>query len=81
MTGSRRFSLSSPDWGQAHLSLDAIVAYVDDELTAMYDIVRKVATPPTTSVRTVDPRSRIGNRRSSAEGLEEGAAAAIGAAP
>ena len=34
MTGARRFSLSSPDWGQAHLSLDAIVAYVDDELDA-----------------------------------------------
>ncbi|HSU08921.1 MAG TPA: zf-HC2 domain-containing protein [Pseudonocardia sp.] len=34
MTGSRRFSLSSPDWGQAHLTLDAIVAYVDDELGA-----------------------------------------------
>ena len=34
MTGARRFSLSSPDWGQAHLSLDAIVAYVDDELEA-----------------------------------------------
>ena len=34
MTGSRRFSLSSPDWGQAHLTLDAIVAYVDDELSA-----------------------------------------------
>jgi hypothetical protein len=32
MTGARRFSLSSPDWGQAHLSLDAIVAYVDEEL-------------------------------------------------
>jgi Putative zinc-finger len=32
MTGGRRFSLSSPDWGQDHLSLDAIVAYVDDEL-------------------------------------------------
>jgi aminoglycoside phosphotransferase family enzyme len=29
MTGSRRFSLSSPDWGQAHLTLDAIVAYVE----------------------------------------------------
>ncbi|MDT7581115.1 MAG: hypothetical protein QOK35_2379, partial [Pseudonocardiales bacterium] len=34
MTGVRRFSLSSPDWGQDHLSLDAIVAFVDDELTA-----------------------------------------------
>jgi anti-sigma factor RsiW len=34
MTGGRRFSLSSPDWGQAHLTLDAIVAYVDDELDA-----------------------------------------------
>jgi hypothetical protein len=34
MTGSRRFSLSSPDWGQAHLTLDAIVAYVDDELSS-----------------------------------------------
>ena len=33
MTGERRFSLSSPDWGQAHLTLDAIVAYVDDELS------------------------------------------------
>jgi Putative zinc-finger len=33
MTGARRFSLSSPDWGQAHLSLDATVAYVDDELS------------------------------------------------
>ena len=33
MTGVRRFSLSSPDWGQAHLTLDAIVAYVDDELS------------------------------------------------
>jgi len=34
MTGGRRFTLSSPDWGQDHLSLDAIVAYVDDELRA-----------------------------------------------
>lgn len=34
MTGGRRFSLSSPDWGQDHLSLDAIVAFVDDELSA-----------------------------------------------
>lgn len=34
MTGGRRFALGSPDWGQAHLSLDAIVAYVDDELGA-----------------------------------------------
>jgi anti-sigma factor RsiW len=32
MTGGRRFS--PPDWGQDHLSLDAIVAYVDDELAA-----------------------------------------------
>lgn len=32
MTGGRMFS--SPDWGQDHLSLDAIVAFVDDELTA-----------------------------------------------
>src|SRR6185436_7144353 len=35
MTGGRRFSLSSPDWGQAHLTLDAIVAYVDDELSTV----------------------------------------------
>jgi len=35
MTGARRFSLSSPDWGQAHLTLDAIVAFVDDELSAV----------------------------------------------
>lgn len=33
MGGARRFSVSTPDWGQAHLSLDAIVAYVDDELS------------------------------------------------
>ena len=32
MTGGRRFS--APDWGQDHLSLDAIVAFVDDELGA-----------------------------------------------
>jgi hypothetical protein len=32
MTGARRFGVSTPDWGQGHLSLDAIVAYVDDEL-------------------------------------------------
>lgn len=33
MTGERRrFTVVAPDWGQAHLSLDAIVAYVDDEL-------------------------------------------------
>jgi anti-sigma factor RsiW len=32
MTGGRRFA--APDWGPDHLSLDAIVAYVDDELTA-----------------------------------------------
>jgi anti-sigma factor RsiW len=32
MTGARRFSVSTPDWGQGHLSLDAIVAYVDGEL-------------------------------------------------
>jgi hypothetical protein len=29
----RRFSVSTPDWGEAHLTLDAIVAFVDDELT------------------------------------------------
>ncbi|MHA6796560.1 anti-sigma factor family protein [Pseudonocardia bannensis] len=29
----RRFSVTAPDWGETHLSLDAIVAYVDDELT------------------------------------------------
>ncbi len=32
MTGGRRFS--PPDWGHDHLSLDAVVAYVDDELGA-----------------------------------------------
>ena len=29
---ARRFS--APDWGQDHLSLDAVVAFVDDELSA-----------------------------------------------
>lgn len=33
MTGERRrFSVTAPDWGQDHLSSDAIVAYVDSEL-------------------------------------------------
>ena len=33
MTGARRrFAVGTPDWGQTHLSLDAIVAFVDDEL-------------------------------------------------
>jgi hypothetical protein len=30
--GRWRISVTAPDWGQGHLSLDAIVAYVDDEL-------------------------------------------------
>lgn len=35
MTGERRrFSVTAPDWGQDHLSSDAIVAYVDSELAA-----------------------------------------------
>ncbi|MDN5857630.1 MAG: zf-HC2 domain-containing protein [Pseudonocardia sp.] len=35
MTGARRrFSLPVPDWGQDHLSTEAVVAYVDDELAA-----------------------------------------------
>jgi anti-sigma factor RsiW len=34
MSGARgRFQVVNPDWGQTHLSLDAVVAYVDDELT------------------------------------------------
>lgn len=33
MTGERRrFTVSAPDWGQDHLSPDAIVAFVDNEL-------------------------------------------------
>lgn len=33
MSGSRRrFSVTVPDWGQDHLSSDAVVAYVDNEL-------------------------------------------------
>ena len=33
MTDARwRISVTTPDWGQDHLSLDAVVAYVDDEL-------------------------------------------------
>lgn len=30
--GRWRITVTTPDWGQDHLSLDAIVAYVDDEL-------------------------------------------------
>jgi anti-sigma factor RsiW len=29
----RRFVVTAPDWGQDHLTLDAIVAFVDDELS------------------------------------------------
>ena len=49
MTGARRFSLSSPDWGQDHLSLDAIVAYVDDELSR--GRARPRARPTSTAAR------------------------------
>ncbi|MGH3564633.1 MAG: anti-sigma factor family protein [Pseudonocardia sp.] len=31
--GRRRFEVIAPDWGQAHLTSDAIVAFVDGELT------------------------------------------------
>ena len=35
MTGARRrFTVTVPDWGQDHLSTEAVVAYVDDELAA-----------------------------------------------
>ncbi|WP_232660457.1 zf-HC2 domain-containing protein [Pseudonocardia sp. TRM90224] len=34
MSSRRRFSVTVPDWGQDHLSSDAIVAYVDNELAA-----------------------------------------------
>ena len=30
--GRWRISVTAPDWGEDHLTLDAIVAYVDDEL-------------------------------------------------
>jgi len=30
----RRFEVVAPDWGQAHLTSDAVVAFVDDELSA-----------------------------------------------
>ena len=59
MTGSRRFSLSSPDWGQAHLSLDAIVAYVDDELVPVpTPAPRPTSTVVATVPREVGPRVR-----------------------
>ncbi|MBN9735821.1 MULTISPECIES: zf-HC2 domain-containing protein [unclassified Pseudonocardia] len=32
MTDRRRFQVVPPDWGEAHLTLEAVVAYVDDEL-------------------------------------------------
>lgn len=32
--GRRRFTVTVPDWGQDHLSTEAVVAYVDDELAA-----------------------------------------------
>ncbi len=33
MTDTRRQSSTGPAWGEAHLALDAVVAYVDDELS------------------------------------------------
>jgi anti-sigma factor RsiW len=32
ITGGRLFAVSVPDWGQDHLSVEAVAAYVDDEL-------------------------------------------------
>ncbi len=32
ITGGRLFAVSVPDWGQDHLSVEAIAAYADDEL-------------------------------------------------
>jgi anti-sigma factor RsiW len=32
VTDRRRFQVVPPDWGEAHLTLEAVVAYVDDEL-------------------------------------------------
>ena len=32
MTARRRFTVTAPDWGPAHLSSDAVVAFVDGEL-------------------------------------------------
>ncbi len=32
MTERRRFEVVAPDWGEAHLTLEAVVAYVDGEL-------------------------------------------------
>lgn len=32
MSDRRRFTVTAPDWGPAHLSSDAVVAFVDDEL-------------------------------------------------
>lgn len=34
MTDRRRFQVVPPDWGETHLTLEAVVAYVDDELAA-----------------------------------------------
>ncbi|MBP2370814.1 anti-sigma factor family protein [Pseudonocardia parietis] len=34
MTDRRRFQVVPPDWGETHLTLEAVVAYVDDELAS-----------------------------------------------
>ena len=34
MTDRRRFQVVPPNWGEAHLTLEAVVAYVDDELAS-----------------------------------------------
>ncbi|TCK26507.1 anti-sigma factor family protein [Pseudonocardia endophytica] len=34
MTERRRFEVVAPDWGEAHLTPEAVVAYADDELAA-----------------------------------------------
>jgi anti-sigma factor RsiW len=34
VTERRRFEVVAPDWGEAHLTLEAVVAYVDGELAA-----------------------------------------------
>lgn len=55
---TRRFTVSAPDWGHAHLTPDAVVAFVDDELDRGPHIraVDHVATCPVCAAEVVAQR-------------------------
>ena len=62
--GGRLFSVQVPDWGQDHLTVEAVVAYVDGELAERpYDrATRHLARVPRVRRAGRAPRARPGRR-------------------